>query len=101
MEQKVAVFLKVRTRGGFAPRTIGIEGRRPQDDVLAVEGAVALADRHRRLSRVVPNRGEAIRFGIEAGDSSTGALRSIGINEGELRLQKLAERDRDWRGAVR
>jgi hypothetical protein len=70
MEEKAAVFLKVRARDGLAPRIVGVEGRGPQDDVLAVEGAVALADRHRRLPRVVPHGGEAIRFGIEAGNSS-------------------------------
>src|SRR5215469_4778211 len=93
MEKKAAVFLKVRTRDGLASRTIGIEGRRPQYDVLAVERAVALANRHRGLPRVVPHRGEAIRFGIEAGDARTGALRSIGIDEGEIRLKKLAVLD--------
>lgn len=77
MEEKTAVFLKMRTRDGLAPRMLGIEGRVPQDDVVAVEGAVALANRHRRLPRVVPHRGEAIRFGIEAGDSGASALRSI------------------------
>jgi hypothetical protein len=90
MEEKVAVFLKVRARDGLAPRTVGIEGRGPQDDVLAVERAVALANRHRRLPRVVPHGGEAIRFGIEAGDSGAGALRSVSTEEGEIRLQKLA-----------
>ena len=93
MEENAAVFLKVRARDGLAPRTIGIEGRGPQDDVLAVERAVALANRHRRLPRVVPHGGEAIRFGIEAGDSGAGALRSVGIEEGEIRLQKLAVLD--------
>src|SRR6202050_3764651 len=90
MEQNAAVFLKVSTRHGLAPRTIGIERRCPQDDVLAVEGAVALANRHRRLPRVVPHGGEAIRFGVEAGDSGAGALRSIRIEEAKIRLQKLA-----------
>src|SRR5271154_2752343 len=93
MEENAAVVLKVRARDGLAPRIIGIEGRGPQDDVLAVERAVALANRHRRLPRVVPHRGEATRFGIEAGDSGTAALRSIGIDEGEIRLQKLAVLD--------
>jgi len=37
MEEQSAVFLKVCLRNGLAPRTIGIEGRRPQDDILAVE----------------------------------------------------------------
>ena len=93
MEQNAAVFLKVRTRDGLASRTIGIEGRRPQYDVLAVERAVALANRHRCLLRVVPHRGEAIRFGIEAGNARTGALLSIGIDEGEIRLKKLPALD--------
>jgi hypothetical protein len=34
--------------------------------------------------------GEAICFGIEAGDSGAGALLSVSIEEGEIRLQKLA-----------
>jgi len=93
MEEKVAVFLKVRARDGLAPKTVGIEGRGPQDDVLAVERAIALANRHRRLPRVIPYGGEAIRFGIEAGDSGAGALRSVRIEEGEIRLQKLAVLD--------
>ena len=93
MEENAAVFLKVRARDGLAPRTVGIEGRGPQDDVLAVEGAVALANRHRSLPRVVPHGGEAIRFGIEAGDSGADALRSAGIEEGEIGLQKLAVLD--------
>jgi hypothetical protein len=93
MEENVAVFLKVCARDGLAPRTVGIEGRGPQDDVLAVERAVALANRHRRLARVVPYRGEAIRFVIEAGDSCAGALRSVNTNEDEVGLQKLAVLD--------
>jgi hypothetical protein len=93
MEKKAAVFLKVRTRDGLVPRMLGIEGRGPQDDVLTVERAVALANRHRRLPRVVPHGGEAIRFGIEAGDSGAGALRSVRIEEGKIRLQKLAVLD--------
>jgi hypothetical protein len=40
MEEKAAVFLKVRTRNSLAPRMLGIEGRGPQDDVLAVECAL-------------------------------------------------------------
>jgi GNAT superfamily N-acetyltransferase len=66
MEEKAAVFFKMCTRDGLAPRMLGIEGRGPQDDVVAVKRAVALADRHRRLPRVIPHGGEAIRFGIEA-----------------------------------
>jgi len=90
MEQNAAVFLKVCARHGLAPRTVGIERRRPQDDVLAVEGAVALADRHRRLPRIVPHGGEAIRLGVKAGNSGAGALGSIRIEEDKIRLQKLA-----------
>jgi hypothetical protein len=37
MEEKAAVFLKVRTHDGLAPKMLGIEGRGRQDDVLAVE----------------------------------------------------------------
>jgi hypothetical protein len=37
--------------------------------------------------------GEAIRFGIEAGDSGAGGLCSVTIAEGEIRLQKLAVLD--------
>lgn len=77
MEENAAVFLKVRARDGFAAGVLGIERRRPQDDVLAVERAVALANRHRRLPRVVPYRSEAIRLGIEAGDSGTGSSQKI------------------------
>ena len=90
MNKKAAVFFKMRTRDGLVPRMLGIEGRRPQDDVMAVERAVALANRHRGLLRVVPHGGEAIRFGIEAGDSSTSALRSVRIEESKIRLQKFA-----------
>jgi len=93
MEEKAAVFLKMRTRDGLAPRMLGIEERGPQDDVVTVECAVALADRHGRLPRVVPHGGEAIRFGIEAGDSGAGALGSVRIEEGEIGLQKLAVLD--------
>src|SRR5215471_11836658 len=93
MEENAAVFLKMRARHCLAPGTVGVEGRGPQDDVLAVERAVALANRHRRLVRVVPDGGEAIRFGIEAGNSGAGALRSVSIEEGEIRLQKLAVLD--------
>src|SRR5580765_4423600 len=93
MEEYAAVFLKVRARYGLAPRMLGVEGRGPQHDVLAVKRAVALANRHRRLPRVVPHGGEAVRFGIEAGDSGAGALRSVSIEEGEIRLQKLAVLD--------
>jgi hypothetical protein len=55
MEEKTAIFLKARSREGLAPLMLGSEGRAKQDDVLAVEGAVALANRHRRLPPVVPH----------------------------------------------
>ena len=90
MEEKAAVFLKVRARDGLAPGMLGIEGCGPQHDVLAVERAVALANRHGRLPRVVPHGGEAIRFGIEAGDSSAGGLSAVRTEESKIRLQKLA-----------
>jgi hypothetical protein len=90
MQENAAVFLKVRARDGLAPGMLGIEGRGPQDDVLSVERAVALADRHCCLPRVVPHSREAIRFGIKAGDSGAGALGSVRVEEGEIRLQKLA-----------
>ena len=86
MDEKATLFLKVRARDALAPRSIRVEGRRPQNDVLPVERAVALANRHRRLPRVVPHRGEAIRLGIEAGDSGAGALRSIGLDEASPRV---------------
>lgn len=44
IEEEAAAFLQVSARDGLTPRTVGIEGRRPQDDVLAVECPVALAD---------------------------------------------------------
>jgi hypothetical protein len=90
MEEKAAVFLKVRARDGFAPRKFSIESRGPQDDVLTVERAVALTNRHRCLPRVVPHGCEAIRLAIEAGDSGARALRSVSIEEDEIGLQKLA-----------
>ena len=90
MEEKAAVLFKVCARNGLAAWAFGIEGSGPQNDVLAVEGAVALTDRHRRLPRVVPHRCEAIRFGIEAGDSRARALGSVRIDKGEIGLQKLA-----------
>ena len=82
MEEDPAVFLKVCTRDSLAPGMLGIEGRGPQYDVLAVEGAVALASGHGGLVRVIPHGGEAIRFGIEDGDS--GGLRSVIIDEDEI-----------------
>jgi hypothetical protein len=90
MEKDAAVFLEVGARNGLAARMLGIEGRGPQDDVLAVERPVALANRHRRLLGVVPHGGEAIRFGIEARNSGAGGLSSVRIEEGKVRLQKLA-----------
>jgi hypothetical protein len=35
MDENAAVFLKMRTGNGLASRTIRVEGRGPQDDVLA------------------------------------------------------------------
>jgi hypothetical protein len=61
--------------------------------VLAVERAVALANRHRRLPRVAPHGSEAIRFGIEAGDSCAGPLPSVRIADREIRLQQLTVLD--------
>ena len=93
MKENVAIFLKMRPRDGFAPMIVGVKGRGPEDYVLTVELTIALANRHRRLPRVVPHRSETIRFGIEARDPSASAFRSIGIEEGEIRLQKLAVLD--------
>ena len=89
MEEKAAVLLKVCAGDGLAAGAIGIEGRRPENNVLAIEGAVALANGHGGLVRVEPHCSEAIAFGIEAGDSGASALGSIRIEEGEIRLQKL------------
>jgi len=86
----------MRTCNSFASGMIGIEGCVPEDDVLAIERAVTLANRHRRLPRVEPHGGEAIGFGIEAGDSSAraaGAFRSIRPEEYKIRLQELAVLD--------
>jgi hypothetical protein len=93
MKKKAAVFLKMRARDGLAPGSVGIEGRSQENNVLAVERAVALANGHCCLPRVVPHRSEAIRFGIETGDPGPGALGSVRIEEGEIRLQKLAVLD--------
>jgi len=93
MQKKAAVFLQVRSRDGLASRTLGVEGRGPQHDVFAVECAVALADRHRRLPRVIPHGCEAIGFRIEAGDSRARARRPVSIDEGKIGLQKLAVLD--------
>src|SRR6476661_5970438 len=81
MEEDATAPLEMRARDGLAPRPIGIERCGPQHDVRAVEGTVALANGHRRLMRVVPDRGESIRLGIEAGNSGAGALRaSVGMD---------------------
>jgi hypothetical protein len=40
MKEKAAVFLKVCLLYGLGPGTVGIEGRGPQDDVLAVKRAI-------------------------------------------------------------
>lgn len=93
MEEDAPAFLKVGAGDGFAARMLGIEGRGPQDDILAIEGAIALANGHGGLVRVVPHGGEAIRFGIETRDSRAGGLRSVIVDEGEVRLQKLAVLD--------
>jgi hypothetical protein len=93
MDENVAVFFKMRACNGFTPRMIGIEGCVPQDDILAVECAVTLANRHRRLPRVVPHCGKTIRFGIEAGDAGASAFRSVRIEESKIRLQKLTVLD--------
>src|SRR5207248_8888893 len=93
VEEQAAVFLKMCARDGLAPGTLLIQRRGPQDDVLAVERAVALTDGHRRLPRVVPHGCEAIRLRIEAGDSGARALGSVRIEEGEIGLQKLAVLD--------
>src|ERR1700691_5285413 len=90
MEENAAVFLEVSARDGFASGTVGVEGGGPQDDAFAVEGAVALANRHGGLARVIPHGGEAIGFGIEAGDSGAGTVGSVSFEEGEIRLQELA-----------
>ena len=90
MKKNASVFLKVRACDRLAPRTFGIERRRPQDNVLAVKRAIALADRHRRLPRVVPDRSKPIGLGIEPGDPGARALVSVRTEEGEIRLQKLA-----------
>jgi hypothetical protein len=49
-----------------------------------------LANGHCRLPRVIPHGSESIRFGIKAGNSGAGALGSVRIEEGEIRLQKLS-----------
>ena len=72
---------------------LGIEVRGSQDNVLVVERAVALANRHCRLPRVVPHGGESIDFGIEAGDSGAGALRSVRTEKDKILPQKLAVLD--------
>jgi hypothetical protein len=93
MEKDVALFLKVSAGNRLAAGTLGIERSGPQNDVLAVEGAVALANGHGGLVRVVPHGGEAVRLGIETGDAGSGGLRSVRVEEGKIRLQKLAVLD--------
>jgi len=93
VEEKTAIFFKVRSRYGLATGMLRFEGRGPQDDVLAVKRAIALANGHCRLPRVIPHGSEAIRFGIETGDSGPGARRSFRIEKGEIRLQKFAVLD--------
>ena len=44
MQEKVALLLKMRACDGLAPGLFGIERRGLQDDVLAIERAIALAD---------------------------------------------------------
>jgi hypothetical protein len=90
MNENFPVFFEVRTGDGFAARAIGIEGSGVENDVLAVKRAVALANRHGGLLRIEPHGGEAIRFGIEAGNSGASGFRSVGIVEREIGLQKLA-----------
>ena len=90
MEEDVAIFLEVRARDGLAAGMFGVERRGPEHDVLAVESAVALANRHGGLVRVEPDGGEAIGFEIEAGDAGAGGLGAVLIEEGEIGLEKLA-----------
>ncbi len=80
MEQEATAFLEVCAGDRLASRTVGIDWCGPQDDVLAVKRAVALTNRHRGLSRVVPDGCEA-RLRIEAGDSGAGAVRAVRIEE--------------------
>ena len=63
MAEKAAVFFKMCARQGLAPGMFGIERRSPPDDVVAIERAVTLSNRHRGLSRVPPARraGQASR----------------------------------------
>src|SRR5690348_10254820 len=93
MEEKAAILLEVCARDGLAPRTLGVKRRSPQHNVLAVEGAVALTDRHRRLSRVVPYGCEAVRLRVETRDSRARALGAVRVDEDEIGLQKLAVLD--------
>src|SRR5215813_15246236 len=93
MEEKAAVFFEVCARDSFASGTLGIKSRSPEDDVLAVEGAIALADRHRRLPRVIPHGREAVRLRIETGDSGARAFGTVSIDEREVGLEELAVLD--------
>ena len=81
MKENAAVVLQVCARDSLAARTIGVERSGPQNDIVAVEGAIALANGHGGLPGVVPDGGEAIRFGIEAGDSGASALGSVGLKK--------------------
>ncbi len=90
VEKNSAIIFEVRARHGFASGMFGIKRRGPQHDVLAIEGAIALADRHRRLPGVKPYGCEAVRLRIETGDSGACALRTIGIEEREIGLEKFS-----------
>ena len=90
MEEQATVFFEVCARNGFAAGTFRIQYRRPQDNVFAVEGPVALADRHCRLPRVIPHGCKPVRLWIEAGDPGTRARGSVSVNKGEIGLQKPA-----------
>ena len=95
MEEDAAVFFEVGAGDGFAAGTVGFERRSPQDDVLAIEGAVALANGHGGLAGVEPDGGEAVGFGIEAGDAGAGAFGPVRIEEGEVGLQEFAVLDHE------
>src|SRR4051812_25106144 len=109
MQEQSAVVLKVSAGDGLAPGAVRFEGGGPEDDVLAVKGAVTLANGHSGLPRVIPDSGEPIRFRIEAGDAGAGALAAVSIKEREIGLQEFAILDhvllacgfRDDRFAVR
>ena len=50
MDKDAAILLKVGPRYSLTSRIIRIKRRCPQHNVFAVESAIALANRHRRLS---------------------------------------------------